>query len=186
MSLGIAIYISEAPEEHFKKGKLFRVYPSLSNFEDHRHYVVVAYTERARDHGRPETSIFATNEDGKPVECLDAGAKELSREERIVGEYNVTAALSNLKTGYHLVTEEEFPALRKAAYQAAKDFATNRMCWREKEAVEYADNNWGLFAANLLDADRGPLVQTKNSINWKAMDEEDEARATDPEFEPFL
>lgn len=185
MSLGIAIYIGEAPAAHFNQGKLFRVYPSLSNFEDLRHYVVVAYSARATDHGQPETSIFATNEDGAPVTCLDRGAEELMRHERIVGKYDVTAALSNLRTGYHQVTDEEFPALRKAAHQAAKDFATSRICLREKEALEYADNNWGMFAASLLDAERGPLVQTKNTIDWKAIDEEDEARATDPDFEPF-
>lgn len=187
MAQGIAIYISEAPAEHFIAGKLFRIFPSLSNFEDNRNYVVVAFSPRARDHGQSETTVFATEESGKPVTCIDCGAEELSREERVIGPFNVSTALANLRGGYHEVTEAELPALRKEAYQKALAFSSTHMRMRERDSQEYADNNWGLFAAFILDADpaRPKLVSVKNSIGWKQMDEDAEERAHDPEYCPF-
>ena len=188
MPQGIAVHLGAAPEHLYHLGQLFRVYPSLGNSEDADNYIVVASTNRTVDHGQGETTIFATDSTGDTHNMLDHGAEVLDRDRRIVGAVNVRAALANLRNGYYEVSQEELPPLRAKAHQEALEFAQNRLAMRNAGARDYADNNWGLFAAALLEKDpsRPPLTQTRNSVNWADLDAEEEARAHDPAWDPFF
>lgn len=187
MPQGIAVLVGPASENMFREGYLYRIYPSLANTDDVDNHVVVARTRNASDHGYAETTVFLTDSSGSTHGMLDRGAEALLRHRRIIGRIDVPAALANLGNGYFEVSPQELPSLRQQAHQAAVAFGEQRLAMRNQGALDYADDNWGLFAAMQLDSDpnRPALTQTTNSVDWAALDTEEEERLCDPAWSPF-
>lgn len=154
MPSGIAVRIKDVELRKFFTGSaLFRLYPSLGMSEDEDNHVVVAFSPAAVDHGVRETSIFKCDASGRTARWggLDGGAEALAPCERIVGRYDVEAALANLGgAGYLEVDVEQLEGLRTLAMAQAAIFCETRLTKTTQDVQDYAANNWGMFAAMYL------------------------------------
>lgn len=167
MPHGIAIRRGPAPANFYAGSMIFQLYPSLGTFEGVDDHVVVAYSPAAVDHGCAETSVFKCEADGKVTrwQGLDHGAEALTPRERIVGRFDVEAALANLAgSGYLEVPEDDLPALRELAMAQAAAYGQAKLRMSAEEAKGYAGDNWGIFAAMHLVASgrRDQPVRTLN------------------------
>jgi hypothetical protein len=169
MAHGIAVPLGAAPLTRFREGsQLYRLYPSLGEFEHVRSVVTVAVTGAAVDHGYPETTVFFTDEMGDAEHyCGLQGAEALAREHRIVGRHDVAAALRNLR--YLPVTADRLEDLRTKGLALALAFASSS---GYLDPEDYAANNWGMFAAKHLVENEGveDLPQASNDVDWAALD----------------
>jgi len=170
MAYGIAVLHGAASPQYFRPGsQLFRLFPSKGNDEQTKAWAVVAFGSGA-DHGFKETTVFEVSPDG----ALQRWSAELlDPHERVIGRHDVDSALANL--GYLSVTPTEAEALRGPAMAAAVRYARKRFGGEETDAQDYAENNWGLFAAQGLvsSGQRADCVRATNTINWAAIAEQD-------------
>ncbi|KWT98045.1 MULTISPECIES: hypothetical protein [unclassified Variovorax] len=169
MAHGIAVSLGTPPLNRFREGsQLFRLHPSLGEYEDIKNIVTVAVTGAAVDHGHPETTVFFTDEQGDAGHYLGLGfAEALPREHRIVGKHDVYAALRNLR--YLPVGADRLPELRTKGHELALAFATSSSYL---DPEDYAANNWGMFAAKYLVENEGleDLPPVANKVDWAAID----------------
>lgn len=169
MAYGIAVLQGPASPQYFREGsQLFRLFPSKGNDEQTKAWAVVAFGSGA-DHGFKETTVFEVSPDG----ALQRWSAELlAPHERVIGRHDVDSTLANL--GYLPVTPAEADVLRGPAMEAAARYARERFRGDETDAQDYAENNWGLFAAQGLVSSgaRADCVRATNTINWAALAEE--------------
>lgn len=165
---GIAVNLGPAAPAFYAGSTRFKLYPSMSEFEEVDAHVVVAFTPGAVDHGLPETTIFRCASDGSriPGMGLDDGAEVLSNCERIIGRYDADAALANLSSGYYQVSEAECRSLKPGALRSARDCAQNQLSMSRRDANDYARNNWGMFAARAVAKSHGrpAMLRTINNV----------------------
>lgn len=169
MASGIAVLHGPASPKYFREGsQLFRLFPSKGNDEQTKAWAVVAFGSGA-DHGFKETTVFEVAPDG----ALQRWSAELLEpHERVIGRHDVDSALANL--GYLPVTLAEAEALRGPAMDAAARYARERFRGTAADTQDYAENNWGLFAAQQLvsSGQRADCIRATNTINWAALAEE--------------
>jgi hypothetical protein len=114
---GKAILIKELGYPNWYPGtKLYKVIPSVDVYHygmlKETSFVIVAYTPRAVDHGRAETTVFAAAEHENDARAgkvfddlpLDSPMVELLEpRQRVVGRHDPEAALKRLQGGYQIV-----------------------------------------------------------------------------------
>lgn len=170
MPSGIAVNIGPLKTDNIPLGAtLFRLHPSLGQFEHERNHVVVAFGVGV-DHGQLETSVFFSNDKGDV--SVAARNEALSPAQRIVGRHDIGAALANLAGGYLQVTAADANSLLILGEVHARDYGSETLGISDKETLlDYGRNNAGLFAAKLaLEAGLGPLQPASlNQIDWKEM-----------------
>ncbi len=169
MPSGIAVRVDNVDLHGFYRGSaLFRLYPSLGMTEDDDNHVVVALSPAAADHGLPETTVFRCDATGNPARWggLDRGAEALLPNARIVGRFDIEAALANLGAGYMVVNADEVLALQSIAVGQAQACCRQRITRNEEAVRDYAANNWGWFAArHLVEQKRHPApLQSVNHV----------------------
>lgn len=161
---GIAIRRGDAPSRFHVGSALFQLQPSMGLDAGFNNFVVVAVTPQAVGHGGPETTAFYSSSQGCTKLYGDLGTAEvLTARERIVGRQDTAAALANLR---YL----EVPAEREADLHAIGQAAAK--AWASEKGVldpqDYADNNWGLFAARHLSDEGAQLSPIEhNSVDWE-------------------
>lgn len=167
MPAGIAIRKGPAPDRFYAGSALFQLFPSLSTFEGRDDYVVVAHSPSASDHGLPETTVFKCDSRGGVSAWggLSQGAEALLPHQRIIGRFDIEAALGNLSgTGYFEVAEVDLEALKQTAYALAKAYGLETFFMDDRDACSYAAENWGHFAARHLVA-TGQRHQAPRIVN---------------------
>jgi hypothetical protein len=165
---GLAVQIGPAGPAWHAGSLLFQLFPSMGQDEGQDDFVVVACTPAAVDHGQPETTIFKTDIQGRTERFggLDHGAEALTLRHRIVGRHDADAALANLQGGYFAVTWLELEGLRPGAIESARKYAAESLSLGDADARDYAHNNWGMFAAQALDASatRPSMMSSTNHV----------------------
>ena len=165
MTNGIAVHVFTKES----KEPVFRLYPSLGMDEDTKQFVV---SKSVTDGAQPYETLVACNATGSSAQYLDAEA--LTPRLRIVGQGDVRQALNNL--GYIVVDKAHLDELQTIG-------VTGALTWYQANilgpgAQEYADNNWGLFAAQHLVTQQKALrpLKRQNSVSWRAHEKEQETK----------
>lgn len=167
MPHGIAIRRGPAPANFYAGSTLFQLFPSLGTFEGVDDHVVVAFSPATVDHGHPETTVFKCEADGSVQlwRGLDHGAEALAPRERIIGRFDIEAALANLTgSGYIEVAAEDVDDLKALALEKGAAYGQGKLGMNVREAQAYASDNWGMFAAMHLVAS-GQQNQPVRTLN---------------------
>jgi hypothetical protein len=145
---------------------IYQLYPSRGMDEQSNQYVVAKLIAPTKVHPQEHLTLMFCDSTGNTAQYGDAEA--LTPTLRLVGDTNVERLVENL--GYVLVAPEALAELEVLGKAAALTWYRANILGPDDRA--YADENWGLFAAQyLVDNQRAqaPCAQ-RNQVPWKSQE----------------
>lgn len=149
--MSIACKVRDLAERNgwYARSALYRISPTLEVGGRDVAYVVVAYTPRASDHGKAETTVFLADGRGRcdAFGGLDGGAEQLSAQRRVIGRCDHKLALHRLGA-YRIVSAGEWARLESPAKRRAEAYFTKTVAASGVRHVRHlVRQTWGAFVA---------------------------------------
>ena len=163
MTSGIAVRLPTPEGITDQPPPMYRLYPSRGMDEASHQFVVAKMVPAREGVPQPHLTLMFCDASGNTGPYVETEA--LPSQYRLVDNEDVDQTIANL--GYVLVMPEDLPELEVIGKTAA-------VAWyRENISVpgeqDYAENNWGLFAAEHLIASQRAAIPKRrtNSVPWK-------------------